>query len=193
MPWAKQFDVDAALAKAMEAFWQRGYEATSMQDLVDRMGVNRGSLYATYGDKHAIFVAALRRYDETMRRDFIADIEARLPPRAAIRAMFDAFIEAVACKAPNRGCFLTNSALELAARDDAVGAIVARSQEGIEAFFQRAILAGQAQGEFSAGIDPGTAARSLLASLIGLVVLTRSRPELALLRTIADDALARLG
>ena len=63
MPWEKQFDSDAVLDKAMQAFWARGYEATSMQDLVDCMGINRGSLYATFGDKHSLFIQALRRYD----------------------------------------------------------------------------------------------------------------------------------
>ncbi|MGD9921955.1 MAG: TetR/AcrR family transcriptional regulator, partial [Pseudorhodoplanes sp.] len=69
MPWEKQFDTDEVLEKAMRAFWDRGYEATSLQDLVDHTGINRGSLYATFGDKHALFIAALRRYDESRRVD----------------------------------------------------------------------------------------------------------------------------
>ena len=72
MPWQKSFDSDAALQKAMEAFWARGYEATSMQDLVDCMGLGRGSLYATFGGKRSLFVQALRRYDERHRRDWTA-------------------------------------------------------------------------------------------------------------------------
>ena len=76
MPWEKQFDMDQVLKKAMRAFWDRGYECTSMQDLVDHTGVNRGNRYATYGDKHALFVAALRRYDEKRRADALPALEA---------------------------------------------------------------------------------------------------------------------
>lgn len=192
MPWQKQFDTDEALEKAMQAFWQHGYEATSMQDLVDCMGVNRGSLYATYGDKHAIFVAALLRYDEKMRRDFIGQIEASLAPRDAIRRMFEVFADNVSVRGPNRGCFLTNTALELAAHDREVAGIVAHAQEEIEAFFLRAIRSGKTRGEIAASVKPTETARGLLASLIGVVVLSRSRPDKTLLHTVINDALRRL-
>src|SRR3989337_2583926 len=91
MPWDKNFDVRETLEKAMQTFWARGYEATSMQDLVDCTGINRGSLYATYGDKRALFVAALHRYIEWMRDELLADIAARHGPREAIRQSFLVF------------------------------------------------------------------------------------------------------
>src|SRR3990172_6240491 len=117
MPWDKNFDVGETLEKAMQTFWAHGYEATSMQDLVDCTGVNRGSLYATYGDKRTLFLAALRMYDEKMRRQLLADIEARYQPREAIRRMFEVFLANVSERGGNRGCFLTNTALELASHD----------------------------------------------------------------------------
>ena len=83
MPWKKQFDADSVLDKAMQAFWARGYDATSMQDLVDCTGINRGSLYATYGDKHTLFVAALRMYDEKIRRQLLSDFEGASKPMAS--------------------------------------------------------------------------------------------------------------
>ena len=92
MPWEKQFDVDQVLNKAMQAFWSRGYEATSMQELVDRTGINRGSLYSTYRDKHALFLAALRRYAETIHHRRLADLGSRYGPREAIRQSLLAFI-----------------------------------------------------------------------------------------------------
>ena len=72
MPWEKQFDVDAALDRAMEGFWSRGYAASSTQDLLGRMGINRGSLYDTFGSKRALFLAALRRYEAAYQRPKIA-------------------------------------------------------------------------------------------------------------------------
>jgi TetR/AcrR family transcriptional repressor of nem operon len=192
MPWEKSFDIGETLDRAMQLFWARGYEATSVQDLVECTGLHRGSLYATYGDKRALFLAALRRYDERMRRVSVSDIEARYPPREAIRQLFLAFVAQVSEPGGSRGCFLTNTALELAPHDPDIRRIVAHAQEQIEAFFARMIRKGKAQGEIAARVSPAEAARGLLASLIGLVVLTRSRPNKRLLQSIVKDAIRRL-
>jgi len=192
MPWEKQFDVEAALDKSMQAFWARGYEATSMQDLVDCTGVNRGSLYATYGDKRALFLAALRRYDDTMRKGLLSELESRFGPRQAIRQLFQAFVEQAAVDGQNRGCFLTNTALELAAHDPEIGRIVAQAQVEMEAFFARMIRKGKKLGEMSSSVKPAATAQGLLAALLGLVVLSRSRPDRPLLQNVADQAMKRL-
>jgi TetR/AcrR family transcriptional repressor of nem operon len=192
MPWEKQFDAEEVLDKAMQAFWSCGYEATSMQDLVDRTGINRGSLYATYGDKRALFLSALRMYDDKVRRKMLTDIESSHAPREAIRQVFRAFSDNVSEKGGNRGCFLTNTALELAAHDREVRKIVANGQEEMQAFFARMIDKGKARREIPEHLQTEETARGLLASLLGLIVLTRSRPERALLRAIVDDAMRRL-
>lgn len=192
MPWEKNFDRDEVLDKAMQAFWSRGYEATSIQDLVDCTGINRGSLYATYGDKRALFLATLRTYDEKMRRKLLSDLEAQYAPRDAIRHLFLAFLSQTSERGANRGCFLTNTALELAAHDSEVRRIVARAQAQIEAFFARMIRKGKQRGEVSPDVRTLESARGLLATMIGFVVLARSRPEQGLLRAVADDALRRL-
>lgn len=192
MPWEKQFNVDETLDKAMCAFWARGYEATSMQDLVDVTGVNRGSLYATYGDKRDLFIASLHRYGDRMCKELLAELENRLGPRDAIQRLFGIFVEQAISGEENRGCFLTNTALELAAHDVEVGGIVAHAQTEIEAFFLRMIEKGKERGEIAAAIHSSPTAQGLLAALIGLVVLSRSRPEPALLRTVAEEAMKRL-
>jgi TetR/AcrR family transcriptional repressor of nem operon len=188
MPWEKQFDEQQVLDKAMQAFWVRGYQATSMQQLVDCTGINRGSLYATYGDKRALFLAALHMYDHKVRRELVADLESRYAPREAIRQLFLALTSQATEKGGNRGCFMTNTALELAAHDAKVRKIVARAQEDIEAFFARMVDKGQAQGDIPARVNPADAARGLLASLLGLLVLIRSRPDGALLQSVVDNA-----
>jgi TetR/AcrR family transcriptional repressor of nem operon len=192
MPWEKQFDVDEVLDKAMQAFWSQGYEATSMQDLLKRMGINRGSLYSTYRDKHELFLAALRRYAETIHFKRLEDLESRYGPREAIRRLLLAFTPQASEKRGNRGCFLTNTALELAAHDPAAGKIVAEAQKKTEAWFAHMISKGKAESEIAPHVKPAEAAGALLASLIGLSVLNRSRPEPALLHTIVDDAVRRL-
>ena len=190
MPWEIQFDRDEVLDKAMQAFWSRGYEATSMQELVERTGINRGSLYATYGDKRALFLASLRMYDVRMRRKRLAALEASSTRREAVRRLLEAFADVSGEK---RGCFLTNTALELASHDAMARTIVARAQTEIEGFFERMIRKGQAEGDIPARVPPRETARGLLAALIGLAVLSRSRPDRGLLASIVEEAAGRLG
>jgi TetR/AcrR family transcriptional regulator, transcriptional repressor for nem operon len=105
----RQFDVDAALDRATELFWQRGYEGTSVQDLVDALGVNRASLYATFGDKARLFESVLDRY-----QGWVGDSVGRAlaPPAAgaqAVRAYFAALIPQATRKSGARGCLLLNT------------------------------------------------------------------------------------
>lgn len=190
MPWIKNFDVDETLDKAMRLFWARGYEATSMQDLVNGMGINRGSIYSTYGDKRKLFIATLNRYDVECRKTQLEALEKQHSPKAAINALFQSWIDRVMSDGGNSGCFLTNTALELAAHDKEVGTLVANSQCEIESFFRRMVLGGQQAGEISTSLSPEKTAQSLLAALVGLLVLSRSRPEPELLKSVADGAMA---
>jgi TetR/AcrR family transcriptional repressor of nem operon len=192
MPWEKRFDIDETLEKTMRVFWARGYEATSMQALVQAMGINRGSLYDTFGGKRQLFLAALHRYDERNRRARLEALERGGSPRGAIEALFRGWIDAALEDAERSGCFLTNTALELAVHDREVGDLVARSQQETESFFMRLVERGQSEGEIPLSVDAPATARALLAALIGLLVLARSRPDAALLQSIADSAMASL-
>jgi len=193
MPWEKQFDPERALQKAMQTFWARGYEATSMQDLVDAMGINRGSLYATFGDKRGLFLQALKRYDAVHREAWTEALAARTAPRAAVLAAFEAAIAAVLDEGSRDGCLMVNTALELSAHDEDVAAVVAEALAGMERFFRTMIEAGQKAGEIPATVRPAETASALLGLFVGLRVLARSRPEPRLLRAIADQAATMLG
>ncbi len=192
MPWTKKFDIDETLDKAMRRFWSHGYEATSMQDLVRHMRINRGSLYDTFGDKRSLFIASLHRYDDRWRQARLTALAQAYAPVEAIHRLFQDWIEHALNDPDQSGCFLTNTALELAAHDREIGEIVAASQRGIEAFFHQLIEQGQASGDIPADINTSHAAQLLLAALIGLLVLARSRPERTLLESIAAQALAVL-
>ena len=193
MPWEKQFDTDVVLDKAMQAFWARGYEATSVQDLVDCMGIKRGSLYATFGDKRALFMQALRRYDKLYRKDWIEGLVETGTPKQAILAAFDGAVDAVLKTGSRDGCLLVNTALELSPHDEEIAEIVAAGLTEMETFFREMILKGQAADDIPPRIDATHTARSLLGLLIGLRVLSRSRPDEALLRSIAGQARTLIG
>ena len=113
MPWDKQYNEADVLDRAMKAFWTNGYEATSINDLVAATGINRGSIYAAYADKRALFVRALEHYDQHHRREFLARIESAHDPRSAVVAVFDAVIRSAVGGARPSGCLLVNTALEL--------------------------------------------------------------------------------
>lgn len=191
MPRNKEFDVHAVLEKVMELFWRQGYTATSMQDLVDHTGINRASLYATFGDKRALFISALKAYDTRVRRALLDDLEQRCEPKEAIRRLFLANSVQVE-KKEQPGCFLTNTAIELAQHDAEIGEYVADAQKEIEAFFSRMIQKGQKEGTINAHLDENRTARVLLAVLLGVLVLVRSRPDKKLLDDIINSVIQNL-
>lgn len=192
MPWEKRFDVDQTLARAMETFWSHGYEATSMQDLVDATGVNRASLYATYGDKRELFLAALKRYDGAVRQRMLAELARTCPPAEAIAAVFDKFIDQTRAPGGNWGCFIVNTTLELAAHDTEIAELVNIAQDEIEGFFLAMIRKGQQSGQFDSARDATVLAHQMLASLLGLLVMIRSRPKAEYLHAVRDGVLKSL-
>ena len=192
MPWDKQFNVDDALARAMEAFWAKGYEAVSMQDLVDGMGVNRGSMYATFGDKRSLFIQALRLYSVDLLGNYLANLEKQYSPRQTVLRLFDDAVENALADDAHSGCFVVNTSIELAAHDPEIAEIVSTGLSRTENFFGRMISDGQATGEIPRTVNAADASRALLGLMAGLRVLARSRPEEPLLRAIANQAGAML-
>ena len=186
MARTKEFDIDEALERAMNAFWSHGYAGTSVHDLVEAMQIQRGSLYGTFGDKRSLFRLAYERYDH--RRQ--CGMESERPPVEAICGWFAKLVDEGSSANGTRGCFIVNTALELEMHDAAMRATVAKSLKSIEAFFFDNIVAGQRDGSIDGALDARKTAQSMLSSVIGLRVLSRSRPERDLLRNIADVATA---
>lgn len=188
MPWEKRYDEANVLTLAMQAFWARGYEATSMSDLVAATGINRGSIYAAFTDKHTLFVQALKHYDRHHRSSFLTAIKKHHRARGAILAVFDSAIESAISGDKRCGCMLVNTALELSAHDPEVEDIVRDSLIALEHFFRSAIAEGQADGSVAANRDPVPTAQALLGLFLGLRVLSRARPEKPLLTALSTQA-----
>jgi TetR/AcrR family transcriptional repressor of nem operon len=188
----REFDETAALDAAVACFWQRGYEATSVRDLAGKMGISAPSLYNAYGDKHALFVQALERYLDRSMRARIRRLEESLPPKQAVYRFIEEIIAHSLNDQERRGCFLINSALEVAPHDRKLGALIAERLAEIEAFFHRSIKAAQAQGEVPRDRGAKDLARLLLGIVLGIRVLARAKPERTLLEGIARPALALL-
>ncbi len=138
----KAYDPEEALARATALFWRKGYEGTSVADLVAALGINRGSLYGTFKDKHALFLAALERYDEREIGAAVRHLRNTVGPgRERIQSLFDNVIRNVEERGDRRGCLVCNSAVELAATDGEVERHVKRSQERLTGAFSVALAA----------------------------------------------------
>jgi TetR/AcrR family transcriptional repressor of nem operon len=125
-------------------------------------------------------------------RERIARLETTLPPKAAIRKFIGDVVNRSVDDPDRRGCFLINSALEVAPHDPKLGAEIAARLGEIEQFFRRMIVAGQADGTIARARDVGDLARLLLGILLGIRVLARTNPDRALLEGMARPALALL-
>jgi TetR/AcrR family transcriptional repressor of nem operon len=187
----REFDEAAVLAAALQCFWARGFEATSVRDLIAQTGITGASLYNAFGDKRALYEKALDRYVEDTVAARIARCNA-LPPREAVQAFFADIVARSLGDAERKGCMLVNAALELAPHDAGIRRAVAGVLSEIEIFFRTAVAAGQADGSIARGQPAEDLARHLLGVLMGMRVLARVRPERALLEGMLRPALALL-
>jgi TetR/AcrR family transcriptional repressor of nem operon len=188
----REFNETAALEAAIACFWNHGYEATSVRDLAENMGLSPPSLYNAYGDKHALFVQALEHYLNRSMRERIERLENTLPPKAAICEFIGEIIDHSATDRERRGCFLVNSALEVAPHDKKLGGLIADRIAELEAFFTRSIRKAQAEKTVSRKRAAKDLARLLLGVVLGIRVLARVRPDRAFLESLARPALALL-
>lgn len=192
MPWEKSFDEEVAVEKAMNVFWEKGFEPASIADLLERTGLNRGSLYNAFGGKRQLFVKALLKYDQT-RQANLAKMEALDDPKEAIARFFDAIVATTVADQDRKGCFMFNTAVEITRHDEEVNEIVTNGVREIEAFFRRSIEVGQARGEIPNGLDPEATAKALLALIVAIRVLGRGVFAEAALHTIADEGKRLIG
>ena len=188
----REFNEDEALEAAIGCFWRRGFEATSVRDVAASMGLSAPSLYNAFGDKQALFTRALERYLDHSTRTRLRRLESSLAPKQAIHRFFDEIIERSVDDRERKGCFLVNSALEIAPHDREIGAVIAARLGEIEAFFARCIRGARADGTAPGDIAAKDVARLLLGVLLGVRVLARSNPDRSLLEGVVRPALALL-
>ena len=188
----KEFDRDEVLHRAMEAFWARGYEGTSIQDLVKHMGINRQSIYDTFGDKHSLFLQALDRYREIESRKVFAILERPGLVKRNLKLLFQEVVDKALSEEGRRGCFVGNAMSELSGRCKETAGRTCNSVASAEKTFQRALQRGQEQGELSAVRDTRAVARFLYCSLQGLLLLGKATRDRRLLTDVVKVTLSVL-
>ena len=189
MARTKEFDPAAVLDAALELFWLRGYEATSMSDLVAHLGIGRASVYATFGSKHELYLRALERYVQLKDAEVVPLLSQPGPVLPAIAALLRLY---TSLEEPRRGCLVVNAACELLPADTEVARQVELSWEGLETVLASALTRAQAQGELAADSDPRALAQFLLVVLQGLRVTAKAGSSPARLRTAVEQALTVL-
>jgi TetR/AcrR family transcriptional repressor of nem operon len=187
----REFEEAVVLEAAMQCFWQRGYDATSVRDLIKATGITGASLYNAFGDKRAIYERALDQYVVASISERIRRCE-ELQPRDAIESFFAEIIERSLTFTDLRGCMLVNAAMEIAPRDAEFQRSVGDVLTKIELFFRQCVTAGQADGSLKCSMDAANLARHLLGILLGIRVLGRVRPDRDALEGMLAPALALL-
>ncbi|MCM3883190.1 TetR/AcrR family transcriptional regulator [Frankia sp. R82] len=193
MPRPKEFDEDEALQAAMELFWERGYEATSMSALVKRLGVARASIYATFGDKHQLYLAALDRYVRQRDPEIVRGLSTPGPVLPLIRTLVEGYVRESQDPEASRGCLVVNAAVERLAADEQACRRVETSWTTLEVALMSALERARLQGELNPEADPRSLASFLLVVLQGIRVVGRSpnrRTGVSLAAEQALDAVA---
>lgn len=173
----REFDEEKVLDAAMQIFWEKGYEATSLNDLTSRMEIQRPSIYSTFGGKKELFEAALRKY--TMSRASLIRTKLQSIPsvKEAFRTFFEGVVEEEYAENPRKGCFCINTMVELAPHDEKFEILTREHQMYLAVIFQETIERGIQSGELEIGLDAKAVSQALVVSLIGLTVMIKSRPE----------------
>ena len=188
----REFDVDAALERAMQVFWAKGYESTSLDDLSEATGLGRSSLYAAFGDKRRLYLSALDRYEEGSAARINDALTRPVPVREAIAGFVARLVDEIVAGPGRRGCFIGNCAAELARDDREAAARVRRSLERIEAAFRDALGRAKTRGELAAAAEVDALARFFTAGIQGLRLVGKANPDRGALEDIAAVMLRAL-
>lgn len=185
MPRVKQFDQEEALHKAMLLFWQKGYYDTSIQDLTERLGISRGSLYDTFGGKKQLFDQVFAQYSSTSLIGLKGFLDTQQNVKEAFRKIFTKTLTDDQTDPNCKGCFMVNTTTEMLPTDAALLEAITRHKEGMEKLFYELLQMGVRSGEISAHKDLQVIAKSLYTLMIGFRVLGKTQPDL-------QDSLAAL-
>lgn len=186
----KEFDRDAVLDRAVELFWAKGYEATSIGDLTEHLGIGRQSLYDTFGDKHGIYLAALDRY-RVHYGGFATDPLGQPGPlKKQVREVLKLIIHSV--KDSGRSCMLVNAAAERCPADKAVSERFCANGQLLEDAFVARFQLARREGELRDGLDPRALARYFVTQIFGLQIAARGGADVRSLEQSADVAVSIL-
>jgi TetR/AcrR family transcriptional repressor of nem operon len=182
----KTFEPTDAIEEAMLLFWEQGYKTTSVDDLVNRLGIGRGSLYATFQDKRTLFLKALDHYSEMVLAELLPLMEAEKSVAKAARRVLEKVYELSSRPSHPAGCLMTNTLAEVGLRDPAIAKRLMANYARLETSLVALLDRGRTRGEIAAGQSTLALARFVLTIMQGLRVLSKARPD----RTMIEQVIA---
>lgn len=192
MARSKDFDEKEVLNKATDLFWHKGYNATSMQDLVDGLGISRSSLYDTYGDKHTLFIKALESYQCESSAKICEIARDGEPAKVTIKHILQFIINNLLGDQKQKGCFMVNAEVEVAPHDEVVSQMISNNDQQVEESFYNVIKKGQDNGEISTAKDARALARFISNTVKGIQVTAKSTTDRAVFDDIISLAISAL-
>lgn len=189
----REFELDDAIRGAKDVFWDRGYHDASLPDLLEGMGLTRGSFYKAFGDKRGLFLRALDAYIEDALREVGEALSAEGSAISAIRQALLRNADQSSGVVGLRGCFVVLTATEMLPGDKEVAGRVSRLFRRLEDLYAGAIARAQAAGEIDPKQDAGTLARFLVCQIQGMRVLGKAKADRADMRAMVDLAMQPLG
>ena len=192
MPRQKEFIPDEAIEKAMQVFWHKGYEATSMEDLLTAMDLNRGSLYDTFGDKRQLFLKVIDRYCHGFVGEKFALLDQPGPAIPTLRLFIRGMIEGGLADPQRRGCLIANTVMELSPHENEIAGTLRQVLKMAEDTFFRVLVRAKEQGELKKNKDPRALARFLTTMMQGTIVMIKAGASADAVNQTAETALSVL-
>lgn len=193
MPRPRAFDEENVLDNAMNIFWSKGFESTSVQDLVNETGINRASMYASFGDKKALFLRVLDHYSQKVSAKRFVKLREIEDGREAIIQTFRDSAKTGCAEGRHKGCLLVNSGMELAPHDPETAAIAQQAFRRAEDMFAAALTRGIAKGTISRDKNVRALARFFAGSFQAVQLLSRRGADQQTLEDYTDVVLSVLG
>jgi TetR/AcrR family transcriptional repressor of nem operon len=192
MARTKDFDENEVLTKAIQLFWHKGYNGTSMQDLVDGLGISRSSLYDTYTDKHTLFVKALESYQNSGAARIQEIINNSGSTKETVQKLLEMATTELLDDKQQKGCFMVNAEVEVASHDAEVSNLVCKNDQQMEEAFYQVIKKGQESGELKNQQDARALSRFIFNSVKGMRVTAKSTPDRSLFNDIIKLTISAL-
>jgi TetR/AcrR family transcriptional repressor of nem operon len=169
-----EFNPDEALNQALDIFWKKGYDATSLSDLLDAMKLSKSSFYQSFGNKHQLYEQCLQHYRYSISRNMLRDLETAPSALSFIKKLFSSIAKDVSEDKGRCGCMIMNSASAKAPFDEKIGDIVHDGAKQFEDIFYKAVKRAQAKGDIPKDKNPKTLARFLVSSRSGLLAMAKA-------------------
>jgi len=184
MARTKDFDEKEVLAKAIQIFWHKGYNGTSMQDLVDALGISRSSLYDTYTDKHTLFIKALESYQTAGAANIQDIITNTSSAKETIKKLLELSTSDLITDKQHKGCFMVNAEVEVAPHDQEVNNVVCKNDQQMEEAFYQVIQKGKESGQIKNQQDARSLARFIINAVKGMRVTAKSTTDPSVFKDI---------